>query len=276
MGRRRSAPVCHPDNCGTAAEEWTTAEHVDRYPGRADEFARRAEGESVLLDHVPREVRRVLDRGTGDGRLLALLERDRPHLRGVGLDYSGPRIGRPWAPRSPGRSPPVAIGRRSGTGPAGRTGGNAARVERRGGHRREPRRGGVRARPARRPRDPRRRRRAAAGARGREPDDRDARAGARAGGMAGRSGRGLPRRQHHGRPRERRDRGTSFGQRARTGLARVEVSKVCRRPSPDVRIRPLGSEGPAHRVRDLPRVGGASHAGRARGSRSRRFRRPHG
>jgi SAM-dependent methyltransferase len=30
----------------------------------------------------------VLDLGTGDGRLLALLQRERKHLRGVGLDVS--------------------------------------------------------------------------------------------------------------------------------------------------------------------------------------------
>jgi tRNA (cmo5U34)-methyltransferase len=70
------------------AEEWTTAEHVDRYLGRADEFPRRAEGESVLLEHVPRDARRILDLGTGDGRLLALLRIDRPELHGVGLDLS--------------------------------------------------------------------------------------------------------------------------------------------------------------------------------------------
>ena len=73
---------------GMPAEEWTTAEHVSRYLARADEFPRRAEGESVLLEHVPRGVRRVLDLGTGDGRLLALLQIDRPHMRGAGVDFS--------------------------------------------------------------------------------------------------------------------------------------------------------------------------------------------
>jgi tRNA (cmo5U34)-methyltransferase len=71
-----------------AAEEWTSAAHVDRYLERADEFPRRAEGESVLLEHVPRDARRVLDLGTGDGRLLALLLGDRAGLAGVGLDFS--------------------------------------------------------------------------------------------------------------------------------------------------------------------------------------------
>ena len=70
------------------AEEWATAERVHRYLGRADEYPRRAEGESVLLEHVPRDARRILDLGTGDGRLLALLRSDRREMVCVGLDFS--------------------------------------------------------------------------------------------------------------------------------------------------------------------------------------------
>ena len=69
-------------------DEWTTAEHVLRYLDRADGYPRRADGESVLLEHVPDDARRILDLGTGDGRLLALLQRDRPEIVGVGLDFS--------------------------------------------------------------------------------------------------------------------------------------------------------------------------------------------
>jgi tRNA (cmo5U34)-methyltransferase len=70
------------------APEWTSAEHVSRYLRRADEYPRRLEGESVLLDHVPGGAPRILDLGTGDGRLLALLRADRPAMLGVGLDFS--------------------------------------------------------------------------------------------------------------------------------------------------------------------------------------------
>ena len=74
------------------AEEWRTADHVGRYLERADAFPHREEGESVLVAHVPRGARRVLDLGTGDGRLLALLRVDRDEMLGVGLDFSDPML----------------------------------------------------------------------------------------------------------------------------------------------------------------------------------------
>ncbi len=72
-----------------AGEEWTQDEEkVSSYLGLADEFPHRLEGEGVLLEHVPLEVHRVLDLGTGDGRLTAMLRVDRPELAVTGLDFS--------------------------------------------------------------------------------------------------------------------------------------------------------------------------------------------
>lgn len=74
-------------------KEWKDAACVDRYLARADEFPHRLEGEGVLLEHVPRGARRVLDLGTGDGRLLSLLLVDRPEMHGAGLDFSEQMLG---------------------------------------------------------------------------------------------------------------------------------------------------------------------------------------
>ena len=75
-----------------STSEWRSAEHALGYLARADKLPHRAEGEGVLLDHVPRDARRILDLGTGDGRLLALLRADRPDSVGVGLDVSEPML----------------------------------------------------------------------------------------------------------------------------------------------------------------------------------------
>jgi SAM-dependent methyltransferase len=77
-----------------ASEEWSESGRVAEYLARADDFPHRAEGEAVLLDHVPGDVGRVLDLGTGDGRLLSLLGPDRAGMQGIGLDISEPMLAR--------------------------------------------------------------------------------------------------------------------------------------------------------------------------------------
>jgi SAM-dependent methyltransferase len=68
--------------------EYAAAEHALKYLARADGIPHRTEGESVLLDFIPKSARRVLDLGTGDGRLLALVRLERPDARGIAIDFS--------------------------------------------------------------------------------------------------------------------------------------------------------------------------------------------
>jgi len=67
---------------------WTSAEHALSYLAKADSVPQRTEGEAVLLGEVPKTVKRILDVGTGDGRLLGLLKCDRPDVECVAIDFS--------------------------------------------------------------------------------------------------------------------------------------------------------------------------------------------
>src|ERR1700679_983124 len=69
---------------------WTSTDHVRDYLGRADSILHRTEGESTLLEFVPKTARRVLDLGTGDGRLLALVKSELApaETEAVAVDFS--------------------------------------------------------------------------------------------------------------------------------------------------------------------------------------------
>ncbi len=73
--------------------EYATTEHALKYLARADGIPHRTEAEGILLDLVPKCAERVLDLGTGDGRLLALVRLDRPQAKGVALDFSPTMLG---------------------------------------------------------------------------------------------------------------------------------------------------------------------------------------
>jgi tRNA (cmo5U34)-methyltransferase len=67
---------------------WSTTEHALGYLAKADSIPHRTEGEAVLLDYIPKTAQRILDLGTGDGRLMGLLKIDRPQAAGVAVDFS--------------------------------------------------------------------------------------------------------------------------------------------------------------------------------------------
>lgn len=67
---------------------WSSAEHALGYLRRADSVLHRVEGEATLLEFIPASPKRVLDLGSGAGRLLALVKAARPHAEFVALDFS--------------------------------------------------------------------------------------------------------------------------------------------------------------------------------------------
>ena len=67
---------------------WSTASHALDYLRRADSIPHGVEGEATLLELMPENPRRILDLGSGAGRLLALVKAARPGAQFVALDFS--------------------------------------------------------------------------------------------------------------------------------------------------------------------------------------------
>ena len=67
---------------------WPDVQHALWYLEKADTIPHRAEGTAVFVELLPERVERVLDLGTGDGRLLDLVLTARPGSTGVGLDLN--------------------------------------------------------------------------------------------------------------------------------------------------------------------------------------------
>jgi tRNA (cmo5U34)-methyltransferase len=78
----------------SSKKEWSDSEHVLNYLNAADNIPHRKEGESVLLDILSTtttttNVNRILDIGTGDGRLIKLIKSQLPKIEEVvALDVS--------------------------------------------------------------------------------------------------------------------------------------------------------------------------------------------
>ncbi len=75
---------------GTSPEVnlWSSAEHALDYLRKADSIPHRVEGEATLLEFIPASPKRILDLGSGAGRMLALVKAARPGAEFVALDFS--------------------------------------------------------------------------------------------------------------------------------------------------------------------------------------------
>ena len=71
-----------------AVNLWSQPDHALDYLQRADSIPHRVEGESTLLEFIPRSTRRILDLGTGDGRLLALVKSQHSNTEAIAIDFS--------------------------------------------------------------------------------------------------------------------------------------------------------------------------------------------
>ncbi|HZD81914.1 MAG TPA: class I SAM-dependent methyltransferase, partial [Nitrososphaeraceae archaeon] len=83
--------ITTPNNPQQKKNEWLKEDRVIEYLARADRLPHRLEGESVLIAHSPVGTNRILDLGTGKGRLIRLLKNNNKNLNiveAIGLDFS--------------------------------------------------------------------------------------------------------------------------------------------------------------------------------------------
>ncbi len=73
---------------------WRDDDVVLKYLELADVMPHRAEGDAALLDEIPAGVSRVLDLGSGDGRLMELVLLAFPQVKGIAVDFSPAMLAR--------------------------------------------------------------------------------------------------------------------------------------------------------------------------------------
>ncbi|HKB50858.1 MAG TPA: class I SAM-dependent methyltransferase [Solirubrobacterales bacterium] len=74
------------------SSEWSEPGRVAEYLSR--EIPHRLTAEAMLLEALPPRIERLLDLGTGDGRMLALVRGRHPNVVAIGLDSSAPMLTR--------------------------------------------------------------------------------------------------------------------------------------------------------------------------------------
>lgn len=91
-----------------AVNLWSHEAHATQYLERADSIPHRSAGEAALLEWLPKRPGRVLDLGSGDGRLLSIVLQARRPEHAVALDFSPAMLERLTA-RFAGRSDVAVI-----------------------------------------------------------------------------------------------------------------------------------------------------------------------
>jgi methylase of polypeptide subunit release factors len=71
-------------------KEWQSVDHALAYLARADTIPHRTEGEAALIEEVSPDCKRILDLGTGDGRLMSLLLLRCPSAKEIAIDFRPP------------------------------------------------------------------------------------------------------------------------------------------------------------------------------------------
>lgn len=79
---------------GTSLNLWSRDEHAVQYLDRADTIPHRSDGEAALLEWLPSHAARVLDLGSGDGRLLSIVIKACTPAEAVALDFSAAMLDR--------------------------------------------------------------------------------------------------------------------------------------------------------------------------------------
>ena len=72
--------------------KWLTSRRVKDYLNRVEQIPHRTEGESILCEFISKKTKRVLDLGSGNGRLIKLLKEKLPKIEYVALDFSPPML----------------------------------------------------------------------------------------------------------------------------------------------------------------------------------------
>lgn len=71
---------------------WKSEEQVQAYLSKFKNLPHQEEIKQVLIELIPTGVKKVLDLGTGNGRLLDLVKIKNPEAKCIGLDFSKPML----------------------------------------------------------------------------------------------------------------------------------------------------------------------------------------